>query len=77
MQDVVEKERNFLTQLKTLEDLADKKIRIFSRLLMDAELAKQLEALSFRHEKRKLSIAVLLGEKVQKTDTQESGEGEK
>ena len=77
MQDVVEKERNFLMQLKTLEDLADKKIRIFSRLLMDAELAKQLEVLSFRHEKRKLSIAVLLGEKVQKTDTQESGEGEK
>lgn len=77
MQDVVEKERNFLTQLKTLEDLADKKIRIFSRLLMDAELAKQLETLSFRHEKRKLSISVLLGEKVQKIDTQESGEGEK
>ena len=51
-----------LKRLAELEDLSEKKIRIFSRLLMDATIAKEMEALANRHAARKNKICVLLGE---------------
>lgn len=51
------------TQLKTLmkvEDLMEKKGKIHSRLLIDASLAKGMETLALRHEKRKEALEFLL-----------------
>ena len=56
-------EEQALKTLLSLEDLAEKKIKIFSRLLMDAAIAKDMESLSLRHEKRKEELARLLGKK--------------
>lgn len=51
------------TQLKTLmkvEDLMEKKGKIHSRLLIDTSLAKGMETLALRHEKRKETLEFLL-----------------
>ncbi|MBE7077461.1 MAG: hypothetical protein E7377_02010 [Clostridiales bacterium] len=48
-----------LVALARLEELAEKKAKIHSRLLMDAALAKDMEALSFRHQKRKEKLMAL------------------
>ena len=50
----------FLTRLIELEDLAEKKTKIYSRLLTDVALAKEMESLSLRHEKRKERIVKLI-----------------
>ena len=50
----------FLTRLIELEDLAEKKTKIYSRLLTDVALAKEMESLSLRHEKRKERILKLI-----------------
>lgn len=63
MQIRIRKERNALRQIQRLEDLAEKKTKIFSRLLMDAALAQDMESLSARHTERKQAIASLLGKK--------------
>ncbi len=55
------KEEHFLTELADLEDLLEKKTKIYSRLLMDAALAKDMETLSMRHGQRKQAIDSLLG----------------
>ena len=55
-----------MQELLTIEDLAEKKAKIYSRLLMDATLAKDMEELSLRHEKRKEALMLLLGEKPKK-----------
>lgn len=60
------KETGALQTLVSVEDLAEKKIKIYSRLLMDATLAKDMEEFSLRHEKRKETILLLLGEKPKK-----------
>ncbi|MBE7079546.1 MAG: hypothetical protein E7380_06810 [Clostridiales bacterium] len=59
-------EKENTEKLKTLcglEDLAEKKSAIYSRLLMDAELAKDMEALSKRHAQRKKQIKSLYMQK--------------
>ncbi len=72
-----EEEKRALETLLVLEDLAEKKIKIFSRLLMDTALAKQMEELSLRHEQSKEELAVFLGRKPKKkTEAQKSGEEE-
>jgi hypothetical protein len=48
-----------LVALARLEELAEKKAKIHSRLLMDAALAKDMEALSLRHKKRKEKLMAL------------------
>ena len=48
-------EAAFLQRLSQLEDLAEKKLKIYSRLLTDTALAKDMETLSARHKKRKES----------------------
>ncbi len=52
-------ETELLKTLCALEDLAEKKSAIYSRLLMDTGLAKDMEELSNRHAKRKERIKAL------------------
>ena len=73
-----EEEKRALESLLVLEDLAEKKIKIFSRLLMDTALAKQMEELSLKHERGKEELAVFLGRKPKKkAGEQKSGEDER
>ena len=50
----------FLTELIAMEDLAEKKTKIYSRLLTDTSLAKAMEALSARHAERKQTLTALM-----------------
>ncbi|MBE7068201.1 MAG: hypothetical protein E7381_02760 [Clostridiales bacterium] len=72
-------EEQALESLLSLEDLAEKKMKIFSRILMDASVAKDMESLSLRHEHRKEELAVLLGKKrkSKKSDLNSQAEEEK
>ena len=68
----IEEEKMALKTLMTVEDLVEKKAKIHSRLLMDAALAKDMEELSLRHEKRKETLSALaLG----KTPKKKNGQG--
>ena len=62
----IEKEKEALKALMTVEDLVEKKAKIHSRLLMDAALAKDMEELSLRHEKRKETLHSLVYGKMPK-----------
>ena len=63
-----EKEKKYLQELLTIEDLAEKKAKIYSRLLMDVERAQDMEGLSARHAGRKGEIEKLLfGDEKKKT----------
>ena len=62
MQDAREKETATLQKLRKMEELAQKKISIFSRILMDVALAQDLETLAARHDERKNTLSALLGE---------------
>ena len=55
----IEKEKNALKTLIEVEDLAEKKAKIYSRLLTDAALAKDMESLAARHAKRKQTLQAL------------------
>ena len=68
-----EKEKKSLQELLLLEDLAEKKAKIYSRLLMDTDKAKKMEALSLRHEKRKKEIEKLLFGKDEKSKKDGAG----
>lgn len=68
----VEKEKEALSTLVTVEDLVEKKAKIHSRLLMDAALAKDMEELALRNEKRKEG---LLGLVLGKTPKEKKGQG--
>jgi hypothetical protein len=61
-----------LLALVELEDILEKKAMIYSRLLTDPALAKEMEQRAARHEKRKEDLLCLaLGEKAKK----KKGEG--
>lgn len=49
----------FLRLLADVEDLAEKKVKIYARLLTDASLAEDMELLAVRHAKRKLRLESL------------------
>ena len=53
-------ENDMLLRLKSLEDLAEKKIKIFSRVLMDQKIAGDMEMLSSRHALRKSALESLV-----------------
>ncbi len=56
-------ENEYLEEMWTLEDLAEKKARIYARLLLHTEFAKKMEALACSHEEKKAKIEkLLLGE---------------
>ncbi len=62
----VREENEYLKNLIELEDLAEKKTKIYSRLLMSAALAGKMEELSLRHKQRRKLLEKLLYVKAQK-----------
>ena len=54
-----EKESCVLERLAGLEDLVEKKVKIYSRLLTDAALAEDMETLASRHAERKTTLECL------------------
>ena len=69
-EDAMEKETEFLKTLIEMEDLGAKKTKIYSRLLTDTALAKDMEERSCRHDERKAALERLL---YGKTSKKESG----
>lgn len=57
---VVEQEEKTLSVLLNLEDLGEKKAKIYSRLLTEVTLAQHMEKLALRHELRKESLEKLI-----------------
>ena len=70
--ETIQREACVLKTLSDVEDLAEKKMKIYSRLLMDAALAEDMGALSARHVKRKEALGLLVGEKPKK---KQNGQG--
>ena len=71
----MEREGSFLRAMADMEDLAEKKIRIYSRLLTDPSLAEDMEALANRHGQRKaVFLSLLTGEPMEKK-SKKSGAG--
>ena len=68
-----QQERLILTKLITMEYVAEKKAKIYSRLLTDTALAKAMEALSARHTERKQRLTALMQGK---TNSKNSEKGE-
>ena len=62
----IDEEKNSLQTLLSLVNLAEKKARIYSRLLTDVSLAKSMEKLACRHEEEKTTLQALLGDKKSK-----------
>lgn len=56
----MDKEQDVLLRLKSLEDLTEKKLKIYSRVLMDAEIAGNMEQLAHRVAQRKLALESLV-----------------
>ena len=57
--DIMEEEREMLLSLFAMEDIAEKKAKIYSRLLTEPALAQEMEALSKRHAERKARLQKL------------------
>lgn len=69
MQEVKEKtprETELIQTLAQIEDLAEKKTKIYSRLLTEQALATEMEALSARHTARRERLEKLAFGKAQK-----------
>lgn len=71
MQKETEREQCALVALEAAESIAEKKAKIHSRLLTDAELAKNLERLAKRHEKRRIDLQTLVCGKAPKTKNEQ------
>ena len=61
-----EMETERLHALARLEELAEKKTKIHSRLLMDTALAEDMAHLSLRHKQRKETLRALIMGKQEK-----------
>ena len=57
---LTENERARLETLREMEELAAKKAGIYSRLLIDARLAQEMESLAKRHQERGKRLEILL-----------------
>ena len=66
MEDEQTKEKQTLKKMIQLEDLAEKKAKIYSRLLTDIHLAEEMKGLALRHEERKELLMGLTGGKYSK-----------
>lgn len=53
------RETELLKTLSSLEDLAEKKTKIYSRLLTEPALARDMERLSARHKERREALEKL------------------
>lgn len=74
-QDSMQKESCILTLLGGVEDLAEKKMKIYSRLLMDMALASDMEQLAARHAKRKTTLKSLASGKAEKCEKRKKEAG--
>lgn len=72
----MEKEEKYLKELMELEDLAEKKAKIYSRLLVEPTLAKEMENLSALHKERRGKIEELLYGKSKKKGGMSALKGE-
>ena len=71
MQEIKEKtprETELIKTLAEIEDLAEKKTKIYSRLLTEQVLAKEMEELSARHTARKERLEQLAFGKAKKEE---------
>ena len=57
-----QREKESLKRLYLWEDLAEKKARIYARLLTEVSLAKDMEELAERHKERKTTLASMIEE---------------
>ena len=74
MQEIKEKiprETQLLTTLAEIEDLAEKKTKIYSRLLTEQLLAKEMEELSSRHTARREQLEKLAFGRVKKEEKEQ------
>ena len=62
------REKDFLSALVKAEVLAEKKTRVYSRLLTEMSLAQEMEELSKRHAERKQRLQALLSGDVMQKD---------
>ena len=62
---MIERERIVLEELLLREELAEKKARIYARLLTDTETTNKIEALAKNHLRRRLALAGFLGRKIE------------
>ena len=70
-----EQERCVLEHLAGLEDLVEKKVKIYSRLLADAALAEDMETLAARHAKRKTTLECLAQGKTKQAEKRKNQAG--
>ena len=64
----MEREKQRLEELILMEDLAEKKAKIHSRLLTEPALAQEMESLAKRHAERKNRLKTLLTGEQEETD---------
>lgn len=62
----MKKEEELLAELIAMEDLAEKKAKIYSRLLIEPSLALEMEEIAVLHQKRREVLQRLLYGKAQK-----------
>ena len=56
---IMEREHEIIALVGKAEDLAEKKMKIYARLLMDAALAEDMQTLASRHAQRKTTLESL------------------
>ncbi len=69
------KEKELLSALMRAEDLAEKKTRVYSRLLTEISLAKKMEELANRHAERKKNLQALISGEKPNEDTMSKTNG--
>ena len=74
--EITKGEREQLENLRQMEDLASKKAGIYSRLLIDAQLAQKMEQLEKRHKEREMALKALLYGKEKKAKSMGQVRGE-
>ena len=55
-----EREKEVLIEVYKMEDLAEKKANIYSRLLIDMDKAQEMERLAAMHKQAKKELEILL-----------------
>lgn len=76
MQEINEKtprETELIRTLAEVEDLAEKKAKIYSRLLTEQTLAEEMKKLSARHAERRARLEALAFGKAKKADKGQDG----
>ncbi|MBQ7924452.1 MAG: hypothetical protein IJ329_04005 [Clostridia bacterium] len=69
-----EVEKRAIERILSVINVAEKKARIYSRLLTEVSFAKAMEKLACRHEEQKAALQKLIG-KGEKADKKQKGTG--